>query len=598
MENLGNLRRSHYCGEFNENLAEQNVVAMGWVNRSRRLGQLIFVTLRDHTGLVQIAFDENTPPELFEKAESLRSEYAIAIRGRVALRREKDINPDMATGRIEIMATDLVILSTSEVPPFQIGDENVSDVLRLKHRYLDLRREKLQQNIRLRHAAALSVRNFLAKEGFAEIETPILTNSSPEGARDYLVPSRVHPGRFYALPQSPQVLKQILMVGGFDKYFQIAKCLRDEDLRADRQPEFTQIDIEQAFIDQDDVIMLTENLVAQVFEETIGVKLPTPFPRMAHKEAMERFGSDKPDLRFGMELVDISNIVAGSEFGVFQGALDANGSVRGINAKGCGKYGRKQIDALIDYVKTYKAKGLAWIQLTETGEAKTTISKFFDEAKLQEIITAMGSENGDLLLFCADKNDIVFDALGNLRCELARREGLIAPDDGNFKPLWVVEFPLLIWDEEDGRYYANHHPFTAPMDEDFHLLDSDTPQLARSKQHDLIINGYEAGGGSIRIHRQDMQEKMFEILSYTAEQAHENFAHLMEALKYGAPPHGGVALGLDRLAMLLCGTANIRDVIAFPKQQDGACPMTGAPNEVFAEQLEELKIQFVQEDKK
>ena len=590
MENLGKHRRSHYCGEITEALAEQNVVAMGWVNRVRRLGQLIFVTLRDHTGLVQIAFDESTPPELFEKAEGLKSEYVASITGRVALRREKDINPDMATGKIEIMATDLVILSASEVPPFQIGDENVSDALRLKHRYLDLRRDKLQQNMRLRHAAALSIRNFLSQQGFVEIETPILTNSSPEGARDYLVPSRVHPGRFYALPQSPQVLKQILMVASFDKYFQIAKCLRDEDLRADRQPEFTQIDIEQSFIDQEDVFALTEELVAQMFSDTIGVKLETPFLRMAHKEAMERFGSDKPDLRFGMELVNIGDIVAGSEFAVFQDALDGGGSVRGINASGCGKYSRKQIDALIEYVKTYKARGLAWIQLTESGEMKTTISKFFDESKLQEIITAMGGENGDLLLFCADKNEIVFDVLGNLRCEIARRENLVSSDD--FKPLWIVEFPLLIWDEEDGRYYANHHPFTAPMDEDYHLLDSGTPAKARSKQHDLVINGYEAGGGSIRIHRQDMQEKMFEILSYTSEQAHENFSHLMEALRYGAPPHGGIALGLDRLAMLLCKTSNIRDVIAFPKQQDGACPMTGAPNEVFPEQLEELKIKL------
>ena len=601
MENLGKYRRSHYCGEITEAQAEQDVTAMGWVNRVRRLGQLIFVTLRDHTGLVQIAFDSGSSPEqvshpaaLFAKAESLKSEYVAAITGRVALRRKKDINPDMATGKIEIMATDLVILSTSEVPPFQVGDENVSDALRLKHRYLDLRRDKLQENLRLRHVATLSARNFLAEQGFAEIETPILTNSSPEGARDYLVPSRVHPGRFYALPQSPQVLKQILMVGGIDKYFQIAKCLRDEDLRADRQPEFTQIDIEQSFIDQEDIFELTEGLVALMFEDAIGVKLETPFPRMAHKEAMERFGSDKPDLRFGMELVDISSLVAGSEFAVFQGALDAGGSVRGINAKGCGKYSRKQIDALIEYVKTYKAKGLAWIQLTESGEMKTTISKFFDEAKLQEIIKAMGGENGDLLLFCADKNDIVFDALGNLRCEIARRENLASPDE--FKPLWVVEFPLLIWDEDDSRFYAVHHPFTAPMDEDFDLLDT-APEKVRSKQHDLIINGNEAAGGSIRIHRQDMQEKMFKVLSYTAEQAHENFSHLMAALKFGAPPHGGIALGLDRLAMLLCKTSNIRDVIAFPKQQDGACPMTGAPNEVFPQQLEELKIKFTNTEK-
>jgi len=589
MENLGSYRRTHYCGEINEKLEGQQVVAMGWINRVRKLGQLIFVTLRDHTGLVQIAFDESTKEELFEKAEGLKSEYVVAFAGRVALRREKDINPDMATGKIEIMVSELAILSESEVPPFQIGDESVSENLRLKYRYLDLRRDALQQNLRIRHKATMSARNYLSDCGFVEVETPILTNSSPEGARDYLVPSRVNPGRFYALPQSPQVLKQILMVGEIDKYFQIAKCLRDEDLRADRQPEFTQIDIEQSFIDQDDIIKLSEGLIAKVFEESIGVKLETPFLRMPHKEAMERFGSDKPDLRFGMELVDIGAIVAGSDFAVFQGALDAGGSVRGINAKGCGKYSRKQIDALVEYVKTYKAKGLAWIQLTESGEIKTTISKFFDEEKIQEIIAAMDGQNGDLLLFCADINDIVFDALGNLRCEIARKEDLAAFD--GYKPLWIIDFPLLIWDEDDKRYYANHHPFTAPMDEDYHMLETE-PLKVRGKQHDLIINGYEAGGGSIRIHRSDMQKKMFDILGYSYEEAYEKFSHLMDALKYGAPPHDGVALGLDRLIMLLCETANIRDVIAFPKQQDGSCPMTGAPNEVFPEQLTELKIKL------
>lgn len=593
MENLGKHRRTHYCGEFSEKLDGQNVVAMGWVNRVRRLGKLVFVTLRDHTGLVQIAFDEDTPPALFEKADSLRSEFAVAAVGRIALRREKDINPDMATGRIEIMATDLVILSGAEVPPFQVGDENVSEVLRLKYRYLDLRREALQRNLRLRSAAALSARNFLSRLGFAEIETPLLTNSSPEGARDYLVPSRVNPGRFYALPQSPQILKQILMVGGFDKYYQIAKCLRDEDLRADRQPEFTQIDIEQSFVDQEDILTMAEGLVAAMFAETIGVKLEAPFQRMSYREAMERFGSDKPDLRFGMELVDLSGIVDGSEFAVFQGALDAGGSVRGINAKSCGGMSRKGIDSLVEYVKTYRAKGLAWIQISEGGEIKTTLSKFFDEAKMKKIIDAMGGENGDLLLICADKNQVVFDALGNLRCEIARREGLI--EVGVYKPLWVVDFPLLVWDEDDKRYYATHHPFTAPLDEDLHLLETE-PHLARAKQHDLAINGCEAGGGSIRIHRQDVQKKMFEILGYSEERAYTNFAHLMDALKYGAPPHGGIALGFDRLAMLLCETADIRDVIAFPKQQNGTCAMTGAPNTVFDEQLEELKIMIQKGD--
>ncbi|MCL2350541.1 MAG: aspartate--tRNA ligase [Defluviitaleaceae bacterium] len=589
MENLGNYRRSFYCGEFGQASAGDSVVAMGWVNRVRRLGQLAFITLRDHTGLVQIALDETMNPELFAKAESLKSEYVVAISGKIALRREKDINPDMATGKIEIIASEVVILSTSLLPPFQIGDENVSESLRLKHRYLDLRRDGLQHNLRLRHKITQTVRNVLSDKGFIEVETPILTNSSPEGARDYLVPSRVSPGRFYALPQSPQVLKQILMVANVDKYFQIAKCLRDEDLRADRQPEFTQIDIEQAFIDQEDVLAMGEDLVRAIFKETIGVELPAQFPRISYNDAMNRYGIDRPDTRFAMELNDISSIVAGSEFGVFQGALDTGGSVRGINAKGCAKYSRKQIDALIEYVKTYKAKGLAWIQLTG-GEIKTTISKFFSEEKIAEIIRAFDAQDGDLILICADSNNIVFDALGNLRCEIARREELLKPDV--YAPVWVIDWPLFIWDKDDKRFYAMHHPFTAPADEDLHLLETD-PIKARSKQHDLVINGYEAGGGSIRIHRDDVQQKMFEVLGFTPQETYANFSHLLEAFKFGAPPHGGIAFGLDRLAMLVCQTANIRDVVAFPKQQDGSCPMTGAPNEVFPAQLEELKIKIV-----
>ncbi|MCL2753237.1 MAG: aspartate--tRNA ligase, partial [Defluviitaleaceae bacterium] len=443
MENLGKYRRTFHCGEFGQAAEGQEVVALGWVNRVRRLGQLVFITLRDHTGLVQIALDESVDAELFAKAEGLKSEYVVAVAGKIALRREKDINPDMATGKIEIIAHELAVLSTSIVPPFQIGDENVSDALRLKHRYLDLRRDGLQHNLRLRHKITQTVRNTLCEKGFIEVETPILTNSSPEGARDYLVPSRVHLGRFYALPQSPQVLKQILMVSGIDKYFQIAKCLRDEDLRADRQPEFTQIDIEQAFVDQEDILALTEDLVCAVFKQTIGVDLPKPFPRLSYNEAMSRFGSDKPDTRFGMELCDISNVVAGSDFAVFQGALDAGGSVRGINAVGCAKYSRKQIDALIEYVKTYKAKGLAWIQLVG-GEIKTTIGKFFSEEKLAEIITAFDGKDGDLILICADQDPIVFDALGNLRLEIARREELTKADD--YAPLWMLDWPLLIWD--------------------------------------------------------------------------------------------------------------------------------------------------------
>ncbi|MCL2854823.1 MAG: aspartate--tRNA ligase [Defluviitaleaceae bacterium] len=586
MENLGKYRRSCLCGEFGGIAAGETVTAMGWVNRVRKLGQLVFVTLRDHTGLVQIALDENADSRLFAKAESLKSEYVIAVTGKVALRREKDINPDMPTGKIEIIAEEIIILSAAALTPFQVGDENVSEALRLKHRYLDLRRDGLQQNLRLRHKIAQSVRNFLSNQGFVEVETPVLTNSAPEGARDYLVPSRVHPGKFYALPQSPQILKQILMVAGMDKYFQIAKCLRDEDLRADRQPEFTQIDIEQSFIGQDDILELCEALTATVFKETAGIDLPTPFPRMAYAEAMARFGSDKPDTRFGLELVDISDVVAGSEFAVFQSALDAGGSVRGINATGCGHLSRKQIDGLIEYVKTYKAKGLAWIQLNG-GEIKTTISKFFSEEKLAEIITAFDGKDGDLILICADQDNIVFDALGALRLEIARRENLIPQN--TFHPLWVLDWPLLEWDEEANRFFAAHHPFTAPMDEDITLLDNN-PKSARAQAHDLVINGYEAAGGSIRIHREDMQEKMLNLLGYTKEEATANFGHLLEALKYGAPPHGGIAFGLDRLTMLLANTDNIRNVIAFPKQQDGSCPMTGAPNTVFPDQLEELGI--------
>ena len=593
MENLGNYRRTFYCGEFGNAEAGEFVTALGWVNRVRRLGQLVFITLRDHTGLVQIALDESVDAELFARAESLKSEYVIAINGTINLRREKDINPEMKTGKIEIIAEELTVLSASELTPFQIGDENVGEALRLKYRYLDLRRDALQNNLRIRHKASQAVRNFLSAEGFIEVETPILTNSAPEGARDYLVPSRVNPGRFYALPQSPQILKQILMVSGVDKYFQVAKCLRDEDLRADRQPEFTQIDIEQSFIDQEDILELCESLVHSIFRDVLHMYVPKNFPRITWQDAMDKYGSDKPDTRFGMELTNITDLVNGSEFGVFQGAIDAGGSVRAINATGCASLSRKQIDSLIDYVKTYKAKGLAWIQLAN-GEIKTTISKFFDEAKINEIITAMNAKDGDLILICADENDVVYDALGNLRCEIARRMDMIPKDTYNI--LWVTEFPLLVWDKDDGRYYAAHHPFTAPMDEDVHLLDT-APEKVRAKTHDLVINGYEAAGGSIRIHRSDMQEKMLNLLGYTQEEANANFGHLIEALKYGAPPHGGIAFGLDRLTMLLAQTNNIRDVIAFPKQQDGSCPLTGAPNTVFQSQLDELKIKLdIQKD--
>ena len=586
MNNLGEYRRSHLCTELNANHEGRDVVLMGWVNRVRKLGQLIFITLRDYSGLIQLNIDEGTQKEAFDIASNLKSEYVITALGRVNKRAEKDVNPSMATGEIEIVVDKIVLLSTSDVLPFAIGDAAVSPALRLKHRYLDLRSDNLQYNLRLRSHVGHIIRSFLHNEGFAEIETPLLTNSSPEGARDFLVPSRQSPGSFYALPQSPQILKQILMISNFDRYFQVAKCLRDEDLRADRQPEFTQVDIEMSFIDIDDVLSLSERLLAKVFKEAIDVNIDLPIPRMDYNEAMRRFGSDKPDTRFGMELCDISELVKGSGFVVFDSALSAGGSVRCIVAKGQAGYSRKQVDSLVEFVKTYRAKGLAWVQYQSAG-FKSSIGKFFDDDKLAEICAYAQAEEGDMLLICADSDDIVFDALGNLRLELARRLGML--DGEVFKPLWVLNFPLLEWSEEDARFYARHHPFTAPLDEDIDALSSN-PKAARAKAYDLVINGYETAGGSIRIHRQDMQAKMFEVLGYSMEEAQADFRHLMEALKYGAPPHGGIAWGFDRLMMLLCNTTNIRDVVAFPKQQDGSCPMTQAPSPVTQAQLDELKL--------
>lgn len=588
MENLEILRRSTYCGHVDETLCGNKVTIMGWVNRVRKLGQLIFITLRDHTGLVQISLNESsTDAILFQKALSLKSEYVVAVVGDVALRSEKDINHELKTGKIEVIAQSISLLSSSEVPPFQIGDETVSEALRLKHRYLDLRSITMQHNLRTRSRASLILRNFLHNLGFTEIETPILTNSSPEGARDYLVPSRVQPGLFYALPQSPQILKQILMIGSFDKYFQIAKCLRDEDLRSDRQPEFTQIDIEMSFIDMQDIIKLSEELLADIFKQILDIDIPLPVPQMSYSEAMRRFGSDKPDLRFSMELTDISLLVANSGFGVFDSAISEGGSVRGILACGLAKYSRKQVDALIEYVKTYKAKGLAYIQIMENNEVKSSLSKFFTKESLQNIIESFNAKRGDLILICADKDEIVFDALGNLRNYIAKKENLV--DNNQFKPIWITDFPLFEFDDEDNRFYARHHPFTAPLDCDIHFLET-KPSEVRAKAYDLVLNGYELAGGSIRIHRRDIQEQMFKTLGYSLEEANKNFSHLMEALRYGCPPHGGIAWGLDRLSMLLCNTTNIRDVIAFPKQQDGSCPLTSAPNTVFKSQLDELKI--------
>lgn len=592
-ESMTGLKRSHMCGDVTENLAGGKVTVMGWVQRRRDLGQLIFIALRDRTGIVQAVVDGSAEKELFEKAETIRSEFVVSITGTVALRTTENINENMKTGHVEIIAEDLRILSESETTPFQIEENiTVNDELRLKYRYLDLRRPNIFRNIKLRHDVTHVVRDFLDKEGFLEIETPMLTRSTPEGARDYLVPSRVHPGNFYALPQSPQLFKQLLMVSGMDKYFQIARCFRDEDLRADRQPEFTQIDMELSFIDIDDILDVNERLIKRVFKEVLGVDVKTPFRRMTWKEGMERFGSDKPDMRFGMELKDLSEIVKDTEFVVFKNALEAGGSVRAINAEGCGKMPRKQIDQLVEFVKTYKAKGLAWIVVNEDGSIKSQIAKFFTDEKMAEIVKAMDGKPGDLILICADKNKVVFDALGALRLEMAKRLDLTRPDDYNF--LWITEFPMFDWSEEENRWVAEHHPFTSPMDEDLELLDTN-PGAVRAKAYDMVLNGVELGGGSIRIHRQDIQKKIFELLGFSDEEAYNKFGFLLNAFKYGVPPHGGLAFGLDRMVMLMAGASTIRDVIAFPKVKDASCLLTDAPNVVDQVQLDELDIALKEE---
>ncbi len=592
-ESMTGLKRSHMCGDVTENLAGSKVTVMGWVQRRRDLGQLIFIALRDRTGIVQAVVDGSAEKELFEKAETIRSEFVVSITGTVALRTAENINENMKTGHVEIIAEDLRILSESETTPFQIEENiTVNDELRLKYRYLDLRRPNIFRNIKLRHDVTHVVRDFLDKEGFLEIETPMLTRSTPEGARDYLVPSRVHPGNFYALPQSPQLFKQLLMVSGMDKYFQIARCFRDADLRADRQPEFTQIDMELSFIDIDDILDVNERLIKRVFKEVLGVDVKTPFRRMTWKEGMERFGSDKPDMRFGMELKDLSEIVKDTEFVVFKNALEAGGSVRAINAEGCGKMPRKQIDQLVEFVKTYKAKGLAWIVVNEDGSIKSQIAKFFTDEKMAEIVKAMDGKPGDLILICADKNKVVFDALGALRLEMAKRLDLTRPDDYNF--LWITEFPMFDWSEEENRWVAEHHPFTSPMDEDLELLDTN-PGAVRAKAYDMVLNGVELGGGSIRIHRQDIQKKIFELLGFSDEEAYNKFGFLLNAFKYGVPPHGGLAFGLDRMVMLMAGASTIRDVIAFPKVKDASCLLTDAPNVVDQVQLDELDIALKEE---
>lgn len=590
------FKRTNYCGEIKENMIGKEVTLMGWVSRKRVFSHFSFILLRDRTGIVQAVVNQDTNTEdVIKKDKELKPEYVVAIKGKVVGRTEENINPEMETGKVEVLIDNMEILSESEVPPFQIEDSiNVSTDLRLKYRYLDLRRPSVAKNLILRHNVAQSVRRFLDNEGFLEIETPFLTKSTPEGARDYLVPSRVHSGEFYALPQSPQIFKQLLMASGFDKYFQIVKCFRDEDLRADRQPEFTQIDMELSFVDDEDIINLNERLMKTILKETKGIDIKIPFKRMPYKEAMERFGSDKPDIRFGMELKNITDIVSGSEFGVFENAITSGGSVRGINVKGSCSMPRKQIDSLVELVKTYGAKGLAWLGLNEDDTFKTSIGKFFDDNKLREIANAFDAEKGDLILICADNDSVVFDALGALRVEMSKRLELTDKDDYRF--LWVTEFPLFEYDDEEQRYVAKHHPFTMPMEEDIDLLET-SPEKARAVAYDLVLNGYELGGGSLRIYQSDLQEKMFKCLGFSQEEANERFGFLIDAFKYGAPPHGGLALGLDRIVMLLSGSDSLRDVIAFPKVKDASCPLADAPNFVDKKQLDELMIEIKSEEK-
>ncbi len=589
-ESMRGLKRSHRCTEVSAANIGEEVTVMGWVQRRRNLGSLIFIDLRDRSGLLQIVFDENSVgAEGFAKAGTLRSEYVIAVEGTIQ-KRSAAVNENLKTGDIEVIAKSLRILSESATPPFQIEENSqTKDELRLKYRYLDLRRPDIQRNLMLRSKVAYLLRDFMSKEGFLEIETPILTKSTPEGARDYLVPSRVHPGNFYALPQSPQLFKQLLMVSGYDRYFQIAKCFRDEDLRADRQPEFTQADMELSFVDVDDVIDVNERLLQYVFKEAIGIDVELPLPRMTWQEAMDRYGSDKPDTRFGIELVDVSEVVAGCGFGVFTSALENGGSVRGICVPGQGDMGRKQVDKLVEVAKTYGAKGLAYVQLKTDGSIKSSFAKFFTEEGLQSLIAAMGGQVGDLLLFAADKNKVVWDVLGALRLHMGRELGLMDPNAYNF--LWVTEFPLLEWSEEEARFKAMHHPFTMPMEEDWDKIDSD-PGAVRAKAYDIVLNGAEMGGGSVRIHQNDIQEKMFEVLGFTQEQAWSQFGFLLDAFKHGVPPHAGLAYGLDRMVMLMLKTENIRDVIAFPKIKDASCLLTDAPNVVDEKQLKELCLQI------
>ena len=594
-ESMNGLKRTHRCTEVTKAEIGNTVTLMGWVQKSRNKGGIVFVDLRDRSGIMQIIFENgDIDEEGFEKAGRLRSEFVIAVTGRVEAR-SGAVNENLKTGEIEVRAGALRILSESETPPFPIEENSKTrEEVRLKYRYLDLRRPDLQRNLIMRSRVAVLVRQFLANEGFLEIETPILNKSTPEGARDYLVPSRVHPGSFYALPQSPQIFKQLLMCSGYDRYFQIAKCFRDEDLRADRQPEFTQIDMELSFVDVDDVIDVNERMLAFLFKEVLGVEVQLPIQRMTWTEAMNRFGSDKPDLRFGMELTDVSEVVKGCEFAVFKNALEAGGSVRGINAKGQGSMPRKKIDKLVEFAKGYGAKGLAYIAIQEDGSVKSSFAKFMKEEEMKALIEAMQGEAGDLLLFAADKTKLVWDVLGALRLELARQMELFDKEEYRF--VWITEFPLLEWSEEENRFTAMHHPFTMPFEEDIPLLDTD-PGAVRAKAYDIVLNGNEIGGGSVRIHQNDVQEKMFEALGLEKEQAYKQFGFLLDAFKYGVPPHAGLAYGLDRMVMLMAKEESIREVIAFPKVKDASCLMSEAPNTVDEKQLDELGIALkVQED--
>ena len=595
-ESMQGLKRSHRCAELSKANIGETVTVMGWVQKNRNKGGIVFVDLRDRSGLLQLIFENGSVSEEdFEKAGKLRSEFVIAAVGTVEAR-SGAVNENLATGEIEIRVKELRILSESETPPFPIEENSkTKEELRLKYRVLDLRRPDLQRNLMMRSKAATLTRQFLAEEGFLEIETPMLIKSTPEGARDYLVPSRVHPGNFYALPQSPQIFKQLLMCAGYDRYFQIVKCFRDEDLRADRQPEFTQIDMELSFVDVDDVIDVNERLLAKMFKEILGIEVSLPIQRMTWQEAMDRFGSDKPDIRFGMELTDVSEVVKDCEFVVFKNALENGGSVRGINAKGQGAMPRKKIDKLVDFAKDFGAKGLAYVAIQEDGTIKSSFAKFMSEEEMAALVKAMDGENGDLLLFAADKNQVVWDVLGNLRLEIARQLELL--DKNAYKFLWVTEFPLLEWNEEAGRYTAMHHPFTMPMEEDLHLIDTD-PGKVRAKAYDIVLNGTEIGGGSVRIFNQEIQSKMFEVLGFTKEQAQEQFGFLLNAFKYGVPPHAGLAYGLDRLVMLMAKEDSIRDVIAFPKVKDASDLMTEAPSGVDQKQLDELCLAITKKEER